>query len=201
MQYRKDSVYDQILKSALGEFDEKGYEAASIRNIAKQAGTSVGNLYRYFRGKEALYASCLSGVLDECIDWTGDVFDISSHEAICFTAERISEYVGQHSREFRIVTQGPAAFYASFLDRYAACIVRQLHHSVGQAQGDHDPLFLETIAHAFIGGMRQIMEDHDHPDDRGRFLLEFMVFLFEDFKDRMNGTSRMKQGTYGDGEN
>ena len=185
MQYRKEAVYQQLLEAAMAEFDEKGYTDASIRTIAESANTSVGNLYRYFRNKDELYVSCLMPVLDECIDWTGKIFDISTPEAICRTARRISNYVQQHNREFRIISQGPASHYSAFLCRYAACIERQLRHCAASELTTANPKFLNTLANAFIAGMRQIMEDFDSGEARDRYLLEFMQFLFGNFRQRL----------------
>ncbi len=39
----------------MAEFYIKGYEKSSIHEIAKQTGISVGNVYRYFDNKEALF--------------------------------------------------------------------------------------------------------------------------------------------------
>lgn len=183
MQYRKQTVSQQILEAAMVEFDEKGYSEASIRAIAKRANTSVGNVYRYFRNKEDLFLACLMPVLDACIDWTGKIFDISTREAICFTAARISDYVEAHSREFRMISQGPAVHYAAFLKRYAACVARQLRY---MADPDTiDPVLMDTLAGAFIGGMRTIMETDPDAPGKDRSLLEFMMFLFGDFKLRL----------------
>lgn len=55
MQYLKTEVREAILQSAMAEFYIKGYEKASIHDIAKQTGISVGNVYRYFDNKEALF--------------------------------------------------------------------------------------------------------------------------------------------------
>ena len=43
-----------ILKAALEQFKEKGYGRATMRDIAKQAGVSVGNAYYYFQSKEEM---------------------------------------------------------------------------------------------------------------------------------------------------
>ncbi len=43
-----------ILKTALDLFAQKGYEAATMRDIAQEAGVSLGLAYRYFESKEAL---------------------------------------------------------------------------------------------------------------------------------------------------
>jgi AcrR family transcriptional regulator len=59
MQILKNSVKDQILVSAVQEFKERGFTQASLRNIAQAANISVGNVYRYFEGKEQLFQAII----------------------------------------------------------------------------------------------------------------------------------------------
>ncbi len=59
MQTPKDEVRERILEAALDLLSERGYRAASMPEIARAAGTAVGNLYRYFPSKEALLAAAL----------------------------------------------------------------------------------------------------------------------------------------------
>lgn len=54
-----------ILRAALKVFSKKGYAGASMRNIAAEAGISVGGVYVYFRNKEELYLNLLSERIDE----------------------------------------------------------------------------------------------------------------------------------------
>jgi AcrR family transcriptional regulator len=46
----------QILEAALKSFLEKGYHQTGVRDIAKRAGVSLGNLYNHFSGKHAVLA-------------------------------------------------------------------------------------------------------------------------------------------------
>ena len=46
-----------IVLAAAASFAESGYEATTIGGVAVRAGTSIGNVYRYFKGKEALFAA------------------------------------------------------------------------------------------------------------------------------------------------
>ncbi|WP_425447362.1 TetR/AcrR family transcriptional regulator [Dethiothermospora halolimnae] len=55
MQYLKEEVKKAIVESALKEFKEKSYMKASMRSIAKNAGVTVGNIYRYFNNKDDLF--------------------------------------------------------------------------------------------------------------------------------------------------
>ena len=57
-----------ILESATRVFSRKGIQAATMAEIADDAGVSAGALYRYFPGKEALAAACLAGSAEEMLD-------------------------------------------------------------------------------------------------------------------------------------
>jgi AcrR family transcriptional regulator len=46
---------DNIVRAAVAEFAEQGYQRASLNNIVKQLGISKGSLYQYFDNKEALF--------------------------------------------------------------------------------------------------------------------------------------------------
>lgn len=53
-QFLKEDVQRVIRRAALEAFAEEGFEAATIAHIAKRAGVSTGNVYRYFENKEVL---------------------------------------------------------------------------------------------------------------------------------------------------
>ncbi len=52
----------EILEAARGVFVQEGCDAASMHQIAKAAGVSAGNIYRYFPNKEALIVA----VCEDC---------------------------------------------------------------------------------------------------------------------------------------
>lgn len=70
MQYLKDEIRNDILSAALDEFYEKGYRRSSMRNIAKNAGMTVGNLYRYFKNKDEIFMVLVQPVAKAIIDLT-----------------------------------------------------------------------------------------------------------------------------------
>lgn len=47
---------EAIVRAALAAFVETGFHQTGIRDIAKRAGVSLGNLYNHFSGKDALIA-------------------------------------------------------------------------------------------------------------------------------------------------
>jgi AcrR family transcriptional regulator len=62
----------QIIEGARAVFLARGFDAASMGDIAKAAGVSKGTLYVYFTDKDALFAAI---VQSECAMLTEGVFD------------------------------------------------------------------------------------------------------------------------------
>ncbi|MFN4154238.1 MAG: TetR/AcrR family transcriptional regulator [Paracoccaceae bacterium] len=50
----------EILDSARAAFAEKGFDGASMQDIARKAGMSVGNFYRYFPSKAAIVEALIA---------------------------------------------------------------------------------------------------------------------------------------------
>jgi AcrR family transcriptional regulator len=68
MQVLKDEVRDQIFDAALKKFAEKGFKRTTMADIAKEAGLSVGNLYRYYKNKDHIFRSVITpGDIEELI--------------------------------------------------------------------------------------------------------------------------------------
>ncbi len=57
MSEAEKTTLERIHDAAKREFLEKGFRAASLRNIVKTAGVTTGAFYGYFSSKEALFAS------------------------------------------------------------------------------------------------------------------------------------------------
>jgi len=53
----------QIIDAARAVFSEKGFNRASMEDIAREAELSPGTLYIYFKNKEELYASLMLSIL------------------------------------------------------------------------------------------------------------------------------------------
>lgn len=46
---------ESIMRSAVNEFSERGFEKANVGNIAKNANVSKGSIYQYFNNKKELF--------------------------------------------------------------------------------------------------------------------------------------------------
>jgi AcrR family transcriptional regulator len=60
-----DEIRDEILESAAAAFARHGYRAATMQQIAAEAGYTAGSLYTYFDSKEAIFDALVKLVLDE----------------------------------------------------------------------------------------------------------------------------------------
>lgn len=66
----------KIVAAAKKEFMEQGFENASMRKIAADAGITVGALYRHFENKEEMFASLVEPTLCEL----RELYDIASQK-------------------------------------------------------------------------------------------------------------------------
>lgn len=60
-----EGVYERVLVCAKAEFLKKGFLEASLREIAKEAGTSTGSIYTRFGDKEGLFKALVEPVAKE----------------------------------------------------------------------------------------------------------------------------------------
>lgn len=119
-QVLKEEVRDKIITAAKEEFLKKGYKDASMRSIARKSKMTVGNLYRYFSGKEELIVQIVSPpmlLLDRLLKKiTGDkltfyseYIDLSGEnlsnlkEKINIFVEGLVEIYQQHKVEFNVL--------------------------------------------------------------------------------------------------
>lgn len=53
------STREELLETGVALFSERGFQGTSIRDIAKEMGVSLSNLYHYFKNKEGLWLAIL----------------------------------------------------------------------------------------------------------------------------------------------
>jgi AcrR family transcriptional regulator len=83
----------EILESARRAFAEKGFDGASMQDLAREAGMSVGNFYRYFPSKAAIVEALIELDMAEMEqDFAAILSDSNPLEALRSTIrQRISD--------------------------------------------------------------------------------------------------------------
>ena len=64
----------RIIETALKLFLQKGYDRASLKEIAREAGVTKGGIYHYFESKEHLFRGVLSSITAEMARWSTSQF-------------------------------------------------------------------------------------------------------------------------------
>ncbi len=80
---------DIILEAAVNRFSEYGYNKTTMAEIAKDAGMSAANIYRYYKNKEEIAAACAKDCMCERLDILKSVIRDSTLTA----AEKLEKYV------------------------------------------------------------------------------------------------------------
>lgn len=83
-----------ILDAALTAFGEKGFNGASMRDIARGAQTSLSNLYNYFPSKARLLGALLQGANDELLSRTSTAVERAGGDPVARLREAVKAYVG-----------------------------------------------------------------------------------------------------------
>jgi AcrR family transcriptional regulator len=83
-----------ILGRVRSAFAEKGFDGASMQDLARSAGMSVGNFYRYFPSKAAIIEAMINLDLNEMEQDFATV--LSSPKPIARLREMIRRRIGEH---------------------------------------------------------------------------------------------------------
>ncbi|HED11404.1 MAG TPA: TetR/AcrR family transcriptional regulator [Caldithrix abyssi] len=173
---RKDA---HILKSAVTVIAEKGFEASSMREIARKAGVSTKTLYHRFHSKRQLLDSLLESIWQALADGTMEIRDnpqtdpLEKIDAVVdlFIAvfsnepERALLFVRSYQPALKDESDSLKAHYVYFLKAFAEIIQKGI---------DQQYIHIQIDPRAFIffiyGGMRSVL--HEWALSPGLFPLE-----------------------------
>lgn len=110
----KNVTIKKILQSAMNEFTEYGFEQASVRTIAKNAGVTPGAIYKHFKSKEDIFKAIVCPVLDHLnkrnIELTNQAIEeIKSNGLECFekksdnSNEELLGFIYENSSVFNLL--------------------------------------------------------------------------------------------------
>jgi AcrR family transcriptional regulator len=180
----------RIYDAAIKEFSEKGFSRASMREIAKGAGMTVGNLYRYFKDKEALFYSVISPAYDSLMELVGESIELVKHRFDKSFFELLSEQILKISREHKIELL--IIFEGSYGTKYERAKEEMVLVVEDFLKGDflirlkekdvdiEDTYLLRVIAVGFVEGMVMIAKKYDSDEKLQKVVAQFITFYFSD---------------------
>jgi AcrR family transcriptional regulator len=145
-----------IIQAAYAQFLEHGYHAATIRDIACQAGLTIGGVYTYFAGKEEIFIAVLDTyhpfrpVLEGMLAAEGDSLESLAHDA----ARRMVAGLGAQREALNLVFIEVVEFQGQhFGDLFPQVFPRLmiLIQRLAEQPGDLRPLPLPVIGRSFFG--------------------------------------------------
>ena len=96
----RERLYDKAIEL----ISERGYEATTLRDIAKEAGVSVGLLYRYFPGKQAVVIALYDELSSEYARRAADMPQGRWRDRFVFALETSLSVLKPHRVALRALT-------------------------------------------------------------------------------------------------
>ncbi|PBC51474.1 TetR/AcrR family transcriptional regulator [Rhodococcus sp. ACPA1] len=158
-----------VQTAAVRVFARHGYAASAIRDIALEAGVSIGTIYRHYPTKDAVYGELLDQALTGLIALTDELSGPGCPAEMIrgFTAHYLSDLIADDgAAEFLVVinqavTEGvPAVETARVLDAHRS-MWRAVEDLIRRGQtvgefGDGEPAQLTTCYFAMLGGLTSL---------------------------------------------
>ena len=161
------STLEQIHTAAKEEFMEKGFQAASLRNIVKTAGVTTGAFYGYYDSKEELFVALVNPSYEYMMDRYRQAHE--SFESL--PMEKQPEQIGkmssecmydllgfscEHMDEFYLILKcSEGTKYASMIDDMVELEIESTHkyYKVLEQLGTPAPKIDERLEHIMATGM------------------------------------------------
>lgn len=158
------------LRVAARIFNEKGYHATSLDEIADEIGVTKTALYYYFKNKEQLLYECLKLTYDcgqtarlEAEQMDGTAFEKLKHLYRCFM-ENLMEERGAYTTMANIRAlpddqQAELLDRRKHLDRYSRMLIEK-----AIAEGALRPVDVRITSNFFLGAVNWILRWHTEDD-------------------------------------
>lgn len=187
MQYQKEEVKARILDVAFAEFNKEGYYKANVLRIATHSKVAIGNLYRYFNGKAALFDAIVGQAYNDIpviiqSIYSQNIDAIDDASRLYGISEGIIMIFDRYGKEMSLLLdKSQGSKYAEFGNTLREEICTLWKQAFG-SNGDDD-FMIELLAEGFLSGSLKIFKSA-MPDERRKLLDRLMRFYFQNIKER-----------------
>ncbi len=152
---KKGLTKEIIVNTALGQIEEKGLTAFSLRNLAASLGVQVSSLYNHIHGQNDLLAEvgiCAVNMLTGLEE--AAIADKLRDEALFSLADTYRQFAGEHTELYRII-MGVHTLDIPLLELEAEKVVKPILRVISDygIEGDlqiHYQRLLRSIMHGFF---------------------------------------------------
>lgn len=167
MSESEKSTLERIHRAAKEEFMEKGFQAASLRNIVKTAGVTTGAFYGYYASKEELFAALVNPAYEYMMERYRQAHEYFENLPMekqpeqmgKMSSECMFDLLGfscEHMDEFYLILKcSEGTKYASMIDDMVELEVESTHkyYKVLEQLGTPVPKIDERLEHIMATGM------------------------------------------------
>ena len=189
VQVLKESVREAIIQSAIAEFFNKDYQNANMRDIAKRANITVGNIYRYYPNKKELFNAILVPAQDAInslaeFDKYTSFKHIQSKEDLEELIMYIMKIISPFTKEiFIMIFNSSGTHHQELRTKIENLIVSSVSEYY---PGQFTRSFLEVISKSFVEAVFYIFRINIKNEPKIRILLsELVFFYFKNLDQRM----------------
>lgn len=196
MQYLKDHVRNSITEEALKEFNKKGYNGASVRSIAKNSNTSVGNIYKYFDSKEALYENLIEPVYDKVMDYINQFQKVelndNAEDVFYQLMEKIMEIFNYNSIELSILlnkSQGSKYEHCkgTFVDFITRIVTENVSYQLStKGKKLKDNFLIYIISNSLVESISIILKERQEGAEVRKLILSIIEIFYNDILDKVD---------------
>jgi AcrR family transcriptional regulator len=147
---------EQLLDVGREIFGQKGYDAASIEEVAARADVSKPVVYEHFGGKEGLYAVVVDRELQLLLDRFTSALSSPGHprELLERAALVLLDYIEDDTEGFRVLTRdAPVTNGVGTFSSLIGEVARKVEHILADqfAERGYDPHLAELYSQALVG--------------------------------------------------
>jgi AcrR family transcriptional regulator len=191
MQKLKDETREKIIAAGRDQFMRRGFAAASMREIARSSGIAVGNLYRYFTGKEALFEAVVQPAYRSLLSLVRSDRQLDREALRDFrSVQPVTDLLLRACQEYRtevliLADQSAGTRYGGTRGVLVRAIERRLSTGLRLGRKGHgraeDFLILHVLAATFVEGFLMILRKKEPRAARLDGAVRRLLALF--FKD------------------
>lgn len=186
------STQQQFLDIGKTEFLEHGFKGASLRQIVKQAGFTLGAFYGYYQSKEELFDALVKETADYIIVYIQGIYDEvkayppkerTEHMMECFS-KRLPEavdYLLEHREELQLLLmKAEGTRYENFSETMAAISEKNVGENILWISR-HDMTF-RLLIHAYYRMLIQVVLSGEDRENILKAMMDIQSFYYYGFQ-------------------
>ncbi|WP_213516532.1 TetR/AcrR family transcriptional regulator [Paenibacillus montaniterrae] len=187
VQVRKPQIREALLNSAKREFLKHGFQLSSTRRIAIGAGTTTGNMYKYFQTKNELFEQLVSEVKAQIYSF------IREHEVesggVPNRLQQLQSFVNLMS-DYRdemllLIDASNGTKYQNTYEDLIEMISLNLQEHLPDfnlsISAADSKILVRTIAVGLVAGWVDILRNHSDKKEIKNGLYQYFMFVFRSF--------------------